>query len=180
MDHGRTMATNPDNPTPNETNTPGTGLRFDDPKAERRSKGFKRMPRKTAPKVPTPAKDRVITPRLDEDLLEEISADPNAHAHRQLLRMIAKEQRINEDLYDTDPPDDKAISGSNKRLMDLYDNLKALPKQSNETAQNQKSLAELIADALVASPEWGGMTAEEAVFDQMQMDRANTAFGDGA
>ena len=97
----------------------------------------------------------VLEDRSNPELEALVAQDPVAFMRKQLTSMLVRELAINNTLYSVTPPDHKALTDSNKRLMDLGESLKALPNQSDiDSKGSQRSLSELIQDALVtvASP----------------------------
>ena len=138
------------------------------------------MTAKRPPKDQKPD-EKLTIDRLDETVLAEIELNPTEFLRKRYQKMLAKEQQIIDKLYEQEPLDDKAVTAALKRTTDIGDSLKALPKQSNETGANQKSLSEVIADNLRENPDWGASLAEEeAALYQKQMDRADSAFGEGS
>lgn len=90
-------------------------------------------------------------PKVDRDdprMALELSADPIRFIQNEFQRALVAETLINRELYADEHIDAMAVSASNRRLIELADALKALPKQNNGAKnRNQKSAAELIEDA---------------------------------
>lgn len=175
------MATN--DPFSTQKPTDDQDYRFEDPfpgrKSSYRPRG-KGMTSKRAPKDQKP-EDKLTKDRLDLDMLAKIALNPTEFLRQRYQQMLAKEQEIIDKLYSEDPIDDKALTAALKRITDIGDSLKALPKQSTETAANQKSLAEVIADCLKDNPEWGALLdGEEDDLNTQQLERADAAFGEGS
>lgn len=161
-------------------------MAFEDPKTGRKRTYRPRIAgakgkgggKTTPPKDP---QDRLTTDRLDPDMLADIELNPTEFLRKRYQTMLAKEQKIIDHLYTEDPVDDKALTAALKRITDIGDSLKALPKQSNETGANQKSLAEVIQDNLKEHPDWGAaLDDDEVALNAAQLERADAAFGEGS
>lgn len=161
-------------------------LAFDNPKANKRMKiseeeleerkwhGIAEARRTAKQSV----RERLSVDRENPEMEKDINADPTTFMRLQLTRMLAKEVSINDVLYKTQPPNDKAISESNKRIMDLGNALKALPKQSDVDAKGaSRCSAELIMDAFESNEEADGTAT---VLSEQMMERADESFGEGA
>lgn len=133
-------------------------------------------------RLPTKPKKKLLmakNPKNPEelDLLRRITADPIAVLQEELARALTSEININRTLYSEGSVDSRAISDSNKRMMDLADALKALPKQHDVTATlSQKSSAELLHDALKSRKSAPKKYDDD--LEQRMLARANDGFGD--
>ena len=97
------------------------------------------------------AVERVLVVREDPDMMALLESDPIKFIQSEFSRALIAEALINRELYAHDQVDPMALTASNKRMVELADAMKTLPKQ-NEGARgkNQKSAAELIEDAMSA------------------------------
>jgi predicted transcriptional regulator len=137
------------------------------------------MTTKRAPKDQKP-EDKLTTDRLDPEMLADIELNPTEFLRKRYQTMLAKEQQIIDNLYTQDPIDDKALTAALKRITDIGDSLKALPKQSTETAANQKSLAEIIQDAIDRHLRNPQSSSTAFRLGEVMLTRSETAFGEGS
>lgn len=165
---------------------PSKKFRFDDPAGNRRrgvSAAFVegraryheslRMTRK----FPQSAADKCQVQRRDIFKEAEVLSDPVAAVRNRMIQMLVMEQSINDELYQAKVIDHNALSASNKRLVELGQALKALPSQSaGENKGSQRSVAELIQDAVASSP---ALSVSGASVGDDMLKRASSAFGDG-
>ena len=158
-------------------------MTFEDPKAGRKRAYRPRIAaggKKLSTKSTASPEDRLTVDRYDAAALAEIEANPTEFLRKRYQIMLSKEQQIIDSLYNQDPPDDKALTAALKRITDIGDSLKALPKQSNETAANQKSLAEIIQDAIDRYLVNPATSVSAFQLGTIMLERSKDAFGEGA
>lgn len=133
----------------------------------------KGKPRKPAPKT---GLNRVLVDRTDAVLQAQLDADPIKFIQSEFSRSLLAEVMINRVLYSHETVDPSALTASNKRMVELADALKTLPKQ-NEGARgkNQKSSAELIEDAMDSYDPTANDTLRKSV-ESKALDRAAGSF----
>lgn len=127
----------------------------------------------------TPA-ERTNIDRADIFLEAQVQSDPVKALRDRLTKMLVMEQRINDELYASDPIDHSGLTASNRRLIELGQALKALPSQAaGENKGGQRSTAEIIADQLAKGAD-PTTTKEAEELHESMASRAAVAFGEGA
>lgn len=155
-------------------------LTFDDPKLSRAASnaaGTKNL--EAARQKRQMGKEKPVHEDRDNPEMEEIiAADPTEFMRKRLTKMMVRELAINDTLYSMTPPDHKAISDSNKRVMDLGDALKALPNQSSgSNVGSQLSLSEAIQQAIARRVDAPVVEPINHPIKTAMMDRAESSFG---
>lgn len=115
--------------------------------------------RAARPKVPRMAKSRITIDRVDASVISALEHNTVEYIKQELIRALACEISINRELYSDEVIDSNQLSNSNKRMIELSDSLKSLPKQhEGGKHKDQKSAAEVIEDTLKD----GAVTSDEA------------------
>jgi len=155
-------------------------LRFDDPKLARPASiaaGTRNLEEARKRRQMGKGKDSIIEDRDNPELETIIEADPTDFMRKRLTKMMVRELAINDTLYSMTPPDHRAITESNKRLMEIGDSLKALPKQTAGNAGATLSLAEAIQSALEIRDVANENQAKADRLNEAMMDRSEQHFG---
>ncbi len=128
-----------------------------------------------------PKKEATKVDRMDAELEAAVLSDPMGVIQKQFARMMVSEIIINDDLYTHEHVDSGALTASNKRLVDLGEALKALPKQQPLVATGaQRSAAEVIQQAHDRRKSLEAPEDTSMKLDKTMINRASTAFGEGA
>lgn len=147
-----------------------TDLKFEDPKLSRPASiaaGTRNLEEARKRRQLGKGKEALVEDRDNPELEDIIAADPTDFMRKRLTKMMVRELAINDTLYSMTPPDHRAITESNKRLMDIGEALKALP---NQTAGNGGSIS--LAEAIQAAIEARGSAATEKAHVASQLETA--------
>jgi len=157
-------------------------LTFEDPSIGRKNSvaaGTRNLEQARQKRAEKAGKAQTTEDRDDPEIEAEVAQDPVAFMRKRLTKMLVRELAINDLLYSATPPEHKALTESNKRLMDLGESLKALPNQSDiDSKGSQRSLSELIQDALTT--ETSQYAEQSSALNAGMLARADAAFGLGA